>query len=160
MTLCRRFLLLVSIAFWQGGFMFYGGVVVPTGAAVLGSEVEQGFITQAVTNSLNLAGAVCAVLWGITILLDARRRIVQRACWALWAVIVVALGLLVELHLQMDRLLDVANRTVSDEGRFRGLHQVYLTTISLQWAVCLVLLLMTLQIWRTLDADQARPATR
>jgi hypothetical protein len=160
MTLCRRFLLLVSIAFWQGGFMFYGGVVVPAGAAVLGSEVEQGFITQAVTNYLNLAGAVCAVLWGITIWLDARPPIVRRVCWALWAVIVVALGLLVELHLQMDRLLDVANRTVTDESRFRGLHPVYLTTISLQWAVCLLLLLMTLQTWRRLDADQARPATQ
>lgn len=63
---------------WQGGFMFYGGVVVPTGAAVLGSEVEQGFITQSVTNYLNLAGGVCAVLWGLTLWLDARPPLLKR----------------------------------------------------------------------------------
>ena len=59
----RRMLLLVSLMFWQGGFMFYGGVVVPVGARILGSEREQGFITQSVTNYLNLAGAVCLILF-------------------------------------------------------------------------------------------------
>ncbi len=158
MTLLRRFLLLVSIAFWQGGFMFYGGVVVPTGTAVLGSEVEQGFITQAVTNYLNLAGGVCVALWGLTIWLDARRPIIKRACWSMWLAITAALGVLVALHVPMDRLLNVADRTVFDEAKFRGLHQAYLTTISLQWAVCLLLLLLTLQIWRTVDANEVRPA--
>ena len=43
--------------------MFYGGVVVPVGGRILGSETEQGFITQAVTNYLNLAGAVCLAMW-------------------------------------------------------------------------------------------------
>jgi hypothetical protein len=158
MMLFRRFLLLVSIAFWQGGFMFYGGVVVPIGAAVLGSEVEQGFITQSVTNALNLAGGVCVVLWGLTLWLDARGPILKRAGWAMWFVITAALGLLAGLHVEMDRLLNIAERIISDEDKFRRLHQAYLTTISLQWAVCLVLLLLTLQLWRTADADPARPA--
>jgi hypothetical protein len=157
MTLCRRFVLLVSIAFWQGGFMFYGGVVVPTGAAVLGSEVEQGFITQSVTNYLNLAGGFCAALWAITIWLDARSPILRRACWALWFFVAAALGVLIGLHVQMDRLLIVADRVISDESRFRALHQAYLTLISAQWAVCLLLLLATLQAWRTIDADRSRP---
>src|SRR5580700_10244682 len=99
MTLVRRFLLLVSIAFWQGGFMFYGGVVVPVGAAVLGSEVEQGFITQAVTNYLNGAGAVCVTVWGIMLWLDAPRSSwLGRTSWALWSGLVVTLGLLIGLH--------------------------------------------------------------
>ena len=157
MTLCRRLVLLVSIAFWQGGFMFYGGVVVPTGAVVLGSEREQGFITQSVTNYLNLAGGVCVVLWGVTIGLDARRPILRRACWAMWMFVAVTLGVLIGLHVQMDRLLVVADRVISDESRFRGLHQAYLTLISVQWAVCLLLLLATLQTWRTIDADRSRP---
>ena len=31
----RRMVLLVSLMFWQGGFMFYGGVVVPVGGRIL-----------------------------------------------------------------------------------------------------------------------------
>ena len=45
MPVLRRFMLLVSLMFWQGGFMFYGGVVVEVGSRILGSELEQGFIT-------------------------------------------------------------------------------------------------------------------
>jgi len=48
----RRMVLLVSLMFWQGGLMFYGGVVVPVGGRVLGSETKQGFVTQSVTNHL------------------------------------------------------------------------------------------------------------
>ena len=29
MTILRRFLVLAALMFWQGGFMFYGAVVVP-----------------------------------------------------------------------------------------------------------------------------------
>src|SRR3954463_10179322 len=43
MQLIRRFMLLVSLMFWQGGFMFYGGMVVPVGGRILGSETTQGF---------------------------------------------------------------------------------------------------------------------
>ena len=56
MRLLRQFVLLVSLMFWQGGFMFYGGVVVEIGGRLLGSETQQGFITQSATNYLNLAG--------------------------------------------------------------------------------------------------------
>ena len=63
----RRMVLLVSLMFWQGGFMFYGGVVVPVGGRILGSETRQGFITQSVTNYLNLAGARSASSCGWSI---------------------------------------------------------------------------------------------
>ena len=71
-----------------------------------------------------------------------------------------ALGLLIGLHVQMDGLLNVADHVVSDESKFRGLHEVYLTTISLQWIVCLIFLLTTLQTWRKADAAQVRSETR
>jgi hypothetical protein len=45
----RRFLFVAAVAFWLGGFMFYGGVVIDAGAKVLGSHRKQGFVTERVT---------------------------------------------------------------------------------------------------------------
>ena len=47
----RRFIVLVALCFWQGGFTFYAGVVVPVGTDVLGSSLKQGFVTRRVTRS-------------------------------------------------------------------------------------------------------------
>ncbi len=54
-TLLRTWCLL-SLIGWQGGFAFYSGVVVPVGAEVLGSELEQGWVTRSVTPWLNGIG--------------------------------------------------------------------------------------------------------
>jgi hypothetical protein len=58
----RRVLVLGALLFWQGGFTFYGAVVVHVGQDVLGSHRMQGFVTRRVTNYLNLAGAVALPL--------------------------------------------------------------------------------------------------
>ena len=47
---------------WQGGFLFYAAVVVPTGTEVLGS-FEQGRVTRHVTDWLNGIGAVTLSSW-------------------------------------------------------------------------------------------------
>ncbi len=157
MTLFRRFALLLALAFWQGGFMFYGGVVVTVGAAVLGSETEQGFITQSVTNYLNVAGAVCVAVWGVVLAIDIRRKTqLGRVCWGLWSAIALGLGVLIGLHVIMDRGLDAAGHTIPDEHRFLRLHEAYITTSTLQWLLCLALLWLTLQVWRSSD-EHSRP---
>jgi hypothetical protein len=56
----RRFLAFAAVAFWLGGFTFYAGVVIPVGIRVLGGHVRQGFITQQVTQWINVA-ALCAI---------------------------------------------------------------------------------------------------
>src|SRR5262245_13630283 len=107
MTVVRRWLLLWALMFWQGGFTFYGGVVVPVGSDVLGSEREQGFITRKVTNYLNLAGAVALAVWGWD--LSAIRGASpggRRLRWAIWAGLVLSLVVLVWLHPRLDELLD------------------------------------------------------
>src|SRR4029077_10489490 len=94
----RRMVLLVSLMFWQGGFMFYGGVVVPVGSRILGSDLEQGSITRSVTHYLNLAGAVALPFWAWDILAErGSSRRVRRLCWALWSALLLTLGLLVWL---------------------------------------------------------------
>ncbi|MEC7597065.1 MAG: hypothetical protein VX936_01755 [Planctomycetota bacterium] len=47
---------LIWLIGWQGGFAFYSGVVVTLGAEVLGSDLEQGLVTRAVTPWLNGIG--------------------------------------------------------------------------------------------------------
>ncbi|WP_165232841.1 hypothetical protein [Aquisphaera insulae] len=152
MTLVRRWLLLWALMFWQGGFMFYGGVVVPVGAGVLGSDLEQGFITRSVTNYLNLAGAVALVLWGWE-LAAGRGRMPggRRLLWAIWAALVVLLGVLAWLHVRLDALLDPAESLVLDRPGFRAGHRLYLLVITAQWAGCLVLTALTLLAWRDED---------
>lgn len=146
MTVVRRFLLFAALMFWQGGFMFYGGVVVPVGQEVLGSHLQQGYITRSVTNYLNLAGVVALVFWGWDI---AKGGIWPR--WGLWVVLALTLGLLAWLHLRMDELLDVDSFRVLDSSRFYDLHRWYLIISTVQWGVCLVLTALTLLTWRSED---------
>jgi hypothetical protein len=156
MTVVRRWLLLGALMFWQGGFMFYGGVVVPIGSAVLGSDREQGFITRQVTNYLNLAGAGALAVWGWD--LSAMRGTLpggRRLRWAIWAGIVLSLAVLVWLHPRMDVLLVPEDAMVLDRHRFRSLHERYLIVSSVQWVGCLLLTALTIWAWRDEDARLA-----
>ena len=142
----RRMLLLVSLMFWQGGFMFYGSVVVPVGGRILGSETKQGFITQSVTNYLNLAGAVCLIVW-LEHLWHDRQNGVSKLEWGLWSFAAVSAIGLPGIHVQMDHLLGVESSSVLDPERFGRLHRIYLVTSSLQWLASLALLFLAVLRW-------------
>jgi hypothetical protein len=63
--LMRRSIFILSTlvwALWWGGLTFYASVVVPTGARILHSHTKQGFITQEVTNWINVTGMVAGLL--------------------------------------------------------------------------------------------------
>ena len=164
-TMARRFLLVAALMFWQGGFTFYGAVVVPVGSEVLGSHQEQGWITRSVTIFLNLAGIVAIGVWAWDIAMtrepNAWRR---RLRWALWIVLLLTLGLLAWLHLRLDDLLDLESFRIVDRPQFRRLHVWYLNTSTVQWGSSLLLLAATLLAWRSEDrgevlhaAQSARP---
>lgn len=154
MHVIRRMLLLVSLMFWQGGFMFYGGVVVPVGARILGSEREQGFITQSVTNYLNLAGAVCLILF-LEHLWHERRNGVSKLEWGLWSFAVVSLVVLAVIHRQMDQIVNAESSSILDPGRFGRFHKMYIGTSSLQWLASLAMLFLTLSRWNRADTRKA-----
>ena len=155
----RRWLVILSLMFWQGGFMFYGGVVVPVGSEVLGSDTDQGWITRKVTDYLNAAGVVALAVWGWDILAardpTPRRRRLRRAAWVFLAA---ALGVLVWLHGRLDGYLDPEALRILDRSRFRNLHRWYLATSTVQWAVALALVFWTLRAWRAEDARVGDPA--
>ena len=136
----RRFLFVMAVAFWLGGFTFYASVVVPTGMKVLGGHVKQGFITQQVTGWLNLSGAVALpiLFWNTLAIWSARGRCAR---WTL-AVTLVTMSLvqveLFLLHPAMDRLLDPQAREVLDYNRFDTLHWIYLMSSTIQWVAGLL----------------------
>jgi hypothetical protein len=114
----------------MGGFTFYALVVVPIGGRILGS-IEQGLVTQQVTQWMNLLGAL-----SLAILLPGS----QRSRWLAlsWLVMALTLGILVWLHPRLDALIDGSLHAVSDESRFYRWHQAYLAAVTVQWAAAVV----------------------
>jgi hypothetical protein len=158
LSVIRRMIVLISLMFWQGGFMFYGGVVVPVGTDVLGSATEQGIITQAVTNYLNGAGAVCLIIW-LEHLWHERRSGVCPPEWYAWGFATLSLAILVGAHLQMDRLLDLESTSVLDHAAFGKYHKLYIATSSFQWVASLIMLFLALARWSKQDLmKRERPA--
>lgn len=137
MTFLRRFLVLIAFAFWQGGFTFYAGVVVPVGRAV--DAEAQSLITTAVTNWLNLAGAIALVIltWDALERDPARGR--RRVRLAMCGIMLLILGLLAWLHVELER------------DFYRPYHKLYLWASTMQWACGLVYLALMLWTWRAQD---------
>ena len=146
MTHLRYFLVFQAFLFWQGGFLFYSAVVVPTGTDVVGSDV-QGFITQEVTNWMTVIGLFWHLLfaWDLLATHDPFQRRAKLRFLA-WLVSFVALGALVFVHNRLDLLLEEGRKTESSQDWFRIWHGVYLWTATGQW------ILGMLNAWWTLGA--------
>jgi hypothetical protein len=153
MTLVRRFVVLIALMFWQGGFTFYSAVVVPIGQDMFGRK--QGFLTRGVTDYLNLSGAIALVLlaWDVAVV---RAPVSRRAArWLAWLVMAAGLAALVWLHPHMDRYLDLEELRIVDRRGFRYEHRWYLWISTGQWSAGLVFTLLTLLAWRREDVLSA-----
>jgi hypothetical protein len=151
-TLPRRFLVLVALMFWQGGFTFYAGVVVPIGRHVLGGELEQGFITREVTRYLNLSGGITLAVLAWDVLATADRSRLRRWTRVLtWAGMAAALAWLIWLHPRLDALLDPAEWRILDRRAFRSGHRLYLWISTVQWGLGVVYAWAMLAAWRAED---------
>ncbi len=136
----RRFIALVLLGVWWGGFTFYALAVVPSGHLVLGSKVRQGFITEQVTGKLNGLGVTALAAAASEIIARRRDRPWLRRTSAWWLGAVVTLGALFWLHHVLAGQMDFANRTLPDEERFYAWHRVYLLVATVQWLTGLALL--------------------
>lgn len=148
----RRYLVLLAVSFWLGGFTFYSVVVIHTAHHVLDSMLETGLITQKVSNWLNLIGVVALVvlLWETLVNLQSRSRIrwLLAIAWSMMAAVQIWLFL---LHPVLDRQIDLETRHLVDRAQFRPVHTFYVTLSTVQWAAGLLYLLGTLHSWRVRD---------
>lgn len=143
-----RTIVLWSLMFWQGGFLFYASAVVPSAQNVIGHR-QQGFITRRVVHWINSAAVISLGLLAIDMALfpDRRRR---WPGWSLWLAAAATQAALFVLVLRMDPLLDPEMRGV--ELGFRPLHRTYLWIHTGQWVVAIALSVTLLNRWRRRDA--------
>lgn len=131
-----RFAALCAFAFWQGGFVFYAGVVVPIGSDELGDTL-QGFITRRVTRSLNVIGLVALALLLVDHLVHPFQARNKKAFWVLWVLMLGCQTALLILHPMMDLLLEPETVSVLDRRVFRLMHRNYLWTSTILWGASL-----------------------
>lgn len=152
MRILRRFVVLLALMFWQGGFLFYVSVVVPLGTQVLGSALRQGFITRKVTYWLNISGVIALGILALELwLCRDRSRGRNLGRWLMWGLMAAAQGLLFPLHGYLDSLMQEQGRIVLDPEAFYPAHRVYLWTHTVQWGCGLVLLVLLVWGWQRED---------
>ena len=134
----RRLIVIAAIAWWLGGFTFYSGVAIPMGVQVLGTHRAVGFITEHVTNWLNVGGVIALgiLLWNLLLGWHDRGKALRYTLLITWIAMAAIEIELISVHPAMDRLITTHPvRMILDEDRFDLLHHVYLISTSVQWAI-------------------------
>ncbi|HXJ57130.1 MAG TPA: hypothetical protein VNU68_10730 [Verrucomicrobiae bacterium] len=154
--LARRFLVILALGFWLGGFTFYAAVVIHTGHRVFGSVLETGFLTQRVTGWLNLSGlvALAILLWNAVASSVGSTASSRWRNSALWLTLALMLGIeaaLFLIHPNLDKTLDTSAHRILARSQFHRLHLVYMNLSTVQWAAGLLHTLLILRIWRSAD---------
>src|SRR5579859_7815408 len=150
MSMLRRYLALLILALWMGGFTFFTLFVIPVGAKVLGSDRDQGFITQQVTNHLNYIGTGSLLVLGALLFTERTDRKL-RLHWLAWLAMAALQAALFFLHSVIDGMLDPATHKIHDLGHFFNWHRTYMATASLQWLIALIYLWLMMRLWRKHD---------
>lgn len=149
----RRYLYLLTFAWWMGGLTFYALIVIPVAAHVLGRHRDVGFITQQVTLWLNLTGTVPLGIFLWNLIADQKlafgwRRKLFQGSWILMAA--TQAGLFVS-HAWLGGILDASKHRILDTDSFEFRHGVYETLVTILWVTALVHAWLTLQLWQVRD---------
>jgi hypothetical protein len=151
MTLLRRFLVVAAFALWMGGFTFYSSFAIPAATELLeGGHRAAGFITQRVTQPLNICGVIALVLLLWNMLAGWRVASRTERGWLVgtWVFLVAGEIALIVLHPMLDAKLDIASRRILPATNFDTWHRAYLWISTAQWIAALPLLWFTLAVWR------------
>ncbi|MBI1372833.1 MAG: hypothetical protein GC159_08745 [Phycisphaera sp.] len=151
-TTAYRSLTWLVLAVWFGGFTLYAAVVVPIGADVLGSPLDQGFITQRVTHWINGIGLVALALLLGDVWLSRHRAAMGAAMRVTLSVMVVAVAAQIALHPHLDDMLNPAGGHITGRAHFYTAHRVYLLIAAAQWLACLAHVVLMVGRWRRIDA--------
>src|SRR5262245_2017182 len=144
-----RLATVLTMALWWGGLTFYALFVVPTGVEVLGGETEQGFITQRVSNIINLCGVLALVVLLVHAAVSWRSigRFAKITLSTTWFITAAAQSVLLLMHPRLDALLDVPSHSIVEPSSFHRLHELYLIVITIQWSSALLHLVAIITIW-------------
>jgi hypothetical protein len=148
-----RYLSIVGLGFWMGGFTFYAGVVIHVGHRIFDSHREVGILTQAVTVWLNRSGVIVLLILlanHLRFMRSASRRLrnVQFLTLLLMAAIQIALFV---IHPRLDQMLDGPRHAIVNRSAFRSLHLLYMNLSTIQWTAALTHLAVVLLSWRRSD---------
>ena len=148
-----RFLALVSLSVWVGGFTLYGGAVIPILHDQIGIPATAA-ITRRVTDLLNAIGGVSVLLWLALVLIEnaTLRTFWGRARLGLLGLSILSLGSLVVLHAIMDGRLESGRMT-----GFYQFHRAYLLASTIGWAANLGLIGASLRVWSAGDGVEKNP---
>jgi hypothetical protein len=122
----------IILSIWWGAFTFYAGVVVPVGMRVLGSHTEMGFITQQVTNYLNIFSLIVFLIYAYLL----KNEEVKKGNLVEEITVISLIGfqlLLFLIHSNQTDLLDFTHHKVLDKNNFYLLHRIYLIVETLIW---------------------------
>ena len=142
-----RYAITLALALWLGGLTFYSLIVVPIGADILGST-GQGFITQRVTNWLNLIAAVSLVLLLVNV---AKQR--GKMLTTSWLVLAISQAALFAMHPWLDAMLDASTESIAEPALFYWRHGIYLDVTAVQWVTLFV------HLWGVQSTSRTSPAS-
>jgi hypothetical protein len=158
MIVTRRFLVVLALMFWQGGFMFYGAVTVPVTRSVLEGRPEPSRITEQVTQWMNLAGtfALLATFMDCWASPLARRR----WRWLGWLLMALPHPIIIWMHREMSGQMAVAGFHKTDMSQFHYWHQAYLLLNTVQWLGGMLFAVQSLKSWRAEDRTATTPGNQ
>jgi len=135
----------------MGGFTFFTSVSLRVAHKVLSEAQEFGYVTQVVTDRLNVIGLI-AVLSLLAQLAAHWQVLVRWRRFVLgitWLILAITLAYLFNLHHALAATVDFAQRVVVDADTFEVVHRRYKQVASVQWLAAVLHLTVMLTACRS-----------
>jgi hypothetical protein len=143
---------------WIAGFTFFTSISLRVAHKILEVGHDFGFVTQIVTERINLVGIIAVTLLALHLFLHrseiGRPRLITMMFTCL--TLMFTLGTQIHMHGLLDQLIDVQAREVLDNAAFGPIHDRYQMYASIQWGVAIIHLALMLYRPARLGAKETR----